>query len=510
MILERLEHHSVTDASHHSVDNVVRKQPHEAAAGIHPPVIQDLRKHQGKQVIQKPNVHHITDLHEEHHDAKILTPRDRHPTPKLSLKDLSTDEGHRKRPVARGVAGLPLDQTPAVVGAQRAHIHCDINVDSVAYWNDPQGTRDGNFVSPFSVHQERYITFTSDRGGWNNVRMSMEIIFILAAATNRTLVLPPKEPLYLLAKGKERHKGFADFFPLTTPAFQKKVRTITTLEFLEREGPEGTGRLQLGEHAESIMAAAEFCDFRAASEHSCGPLREFLNHAGTTVNVSATRSCIVFDEGVYSNNSAVDPGSLQNLKAHCGTSRELHYWQASRYEDPLVLHFPAGEREYRLLAHFYGSIYFTNPSIDHYYKRFVRDFLHYHDAIWCAAGKIVKALQVEASRRGFQPNDEGAGGYSALHVRRGDLQYKKVKIPAQEWYDNTKHVWLKNELLYVATDERNKVCRRNYRVFQVSFLRSLAGNRASLMIWRCIMTCDTLTTTGSWPISVVWTATTWA
>ena len=51
---------------------------------------------------------------------------------------------------------------------------------------------------------------------------------------------------------------------------------------------------------------------------------------------------------------------------------------------------------------------------------------------------------------------EGGGSYSALHVRRGDLQYKKVKIPAAEWYENTKEVWKPKELLYIATDERDK------------------------------------------------------
>lgn len=35
-------------------------------------------------------------------------------------------------------------------------------------------------------------------GGWNNIRMCMEIIFIFAAATGRTLVMPPDQPLYLL------------------------------------------------------------------------------------------------------------------------------------------------------------------------------------------------------------------------------------------------------------------------------------------------------------------------
>ncbi len=44
--------------------------------------------------------------------------------------------------MARGVAGRPANETPALDGASRAHIECDINVDSLAYWNDPQGTRD--------------------------------------------------------------------------------------------------------------------------------------------------------------------------------------------------------------------------------------------------------------------------------------------------------------------------------------------------------------------------------
>ena len=35
-------------------------------------------------------------------------------------------------------------------------------------------------------------------------------------------------------------------------------------------------------------------------------------------------------------------------------------------------------------------------------------------------------------------------------------QYKKVKLPAEEWYENTKEVWQPKEILFIATDERNK------------------------------------------------------
>ena len=67
----------------------------------------------------------------------------------IGINDLQPDAGFQEKPVARLVAGRDLKDTPALVGASRGHIECDINVDSLAYWNDPQGERDVNFVSPF-------------------------------------------------------------------------------------------------------------------------------------------------------------------------------------------------------------------------------------------------------------------------------------------------------------------------------------------------------------------------
>jgi hypothetical protein len=95
------------------------------------------------------------------------------------------------------------------------------------------------------------------------------------------------------------------------------------------------------------------------------------------------------------------------------------------------------------LNHFYAFTYFTDIAVDNYYKRFVRDFLHYKDEIYCAAGKIVHELQKQ-------------GEFSSLHIRRGDLQFKEVKISAAEWYNNTRELWKPNETLFIATDERNK------------------------------------------------------
>jgi hypothetical protein len=277
----------------------------------------------------------------------------------------------------------------------------------------------------------------------------MEIIFVIAAATGRTLVLPPKEPLYLLHLDKaDKFRGFADFFPVNTPAFQHQVKVISMKEFLSARAssiPE--------DRRAAILAAGESCEHRAASPTSCTVISDYLKETGVNSEVSATHSCILFDKDMY--HDQTPPPEVQTLvNDWCGKRTQV-YWTETMNE-PEVIHFRANEKQYRLLSHFYGIMHFTDSIIDNHYKRFVRDHLHYHDAIYCAAGKIVKAIQTEGLLRGFTPDNNGAGGYSAMHVRRGDLQYKKVKIPAIEWYENTKEVWQPREILYIATDERNK------------------------------------------------------
>lgn len=69
---------------------------------------------------------------------------------------------------------------------------------------------DDTYESPITphhdLHHDRYITFEYDQGGWNNVRMGMEILIVMAHAMGRTLVLPPAQHLYLLGKThKDKH-----------------------------------------------------------------------------------------------------------------------------------------------------------------------------------------------------------------------------------------------------------------------------------------------------------------
>eukprot|EP00980_Cylindrotheca_fusiformis_P028685 scaffold22635_cov134-Cylindrotheca_fusiformis.AAC.13 len=361
----------------------------------------------------------------------------------FDMRDTEQHPEQIEASLARGAAGLPMSQTPALIGARPGHIECDVDVDDMAYWNDPQGKRDQEFQSPFatSTPDNHYITFEPDPGGWNNIRMSTEIFFVMAAATGRTLVLPPKSPFYLLGTGAEHAREFGNFYPLSNPQLQKRVKVISMKEFFEREGK---GILKLSdEEMEHLLPSAEMCLHKPTSPIFCDNLYKRLRTIGMQPDMHGFHNCFIFDKDHFEGKETSQEVQ-ERVNRFCGGKRTATYYDRSLHEPPLI-HWNAWDPPHRVLNHFYTFFYFTDPRIDNTFKRFVRDFMHYTDEIFCAAGRIVRALNKEAN-----------GSWSSLHVRRGDLQYKEVKIPAAEWYNNTKDVWKEGELLFIATDERNK------------------------------------------------------
>ena len=143
---------------------------------------------------------------------------------------------------------------------------------AMAYWNSPQGTRDEQFISPFKVTGKRkYITFEPDPGGFNNIRMSAEIVFVIAAATGRTLVLPPPQNIYLLTDITHTQK-FDDFFPLYSESLKRRVEVISTKDFFMLEMMEKGGHLEIDDETQRsrLLLSAEKCDPYDKSE--CGLL----------------------------------------------------------------------------------------------------------------------------------------------------------------------------------------------------------------------------------------------
>ena len=136
-------------------------------------------------------------------------------------------------------------------GAKRGVLMCKGNqVDSeIIYWKIVPG--DGEYESPITphhgLHNDRYLSFEYDNGGWNNVRMGMEALIVVAHATGRTLVVPPQQHLYLLGQNhKDEHDqkahdemGFEDFFDIDLLRSHKGFHILHMEEFLEKEAVTG-------------------------------------------------------------------------------------------------------------------------------------------------------------------------------------------------------------------------------------------------------------------------------
>jgi len=83
----------------------------------------------------------------------------------------------------------------------------------MVYWSDIPS--DHLYLSPFrrANDEEQFLTFEPDHGGWNNIRMAMETILVLAHAMGRTLVLPPEQKMYLLKDVSLLRIAFTLFSP---------------------------------------------------------------------------------------------------------------------------------------------------------------------------------------------------------------------------------------------------------------------------------------------------------
>lgn len=123
-------------------------------------------------------------------------------------------------------------------------------VDSeIIYWKIVPGDR--SFESPITPHHadhhDKYLSFEYDAGGWNNVRMGMECLLVVAHAMGRTLVVPPQQHLYLLGvnhqdKGDQAphdEMGFEDFFDLDLLRSHEGLHIMHMEEFLAKEGVSG-------------------------------------------------------------------------------------------------------------------------------------------------------------------------------------------------------------------------------------------------------------------------------
>jgi hypothetical protein len=292
--------------------------------------------------------------------------------------------------------------------------------------------------------------------------MQMELVLVFAAATGRTLVLPPDQPMYLLNAGKGHQKAhnFADFFPFEL--IKQRVPVIPMEDFMAKEGV--TGHLYSRANPKRVMyPPGNKTEFVATDRFQKWSMWYYLRNVSGCPDWKNMYEYLVIPEGPGINGSLVaerEPYKSRQLLYSANRKPQYYdeFWQQQK-----VIHFISQpELGYRLLEHFYVFLHFHDSAADRMYKRFVRDYVHYIDTIFCKAAIIVRKLL-----------DEGGGRYSAFHIRRlvveyygfdftvkvyfrGEFQYKEVKISAEQMLANVGQFIPENELLYLATDEKNK------------------------------------------------------
>lgn len=376
------------------------------------------------------------------------------------------------------------------------------DASEMVFWSDIES--DSKYRSPFHrTESPQYLTFEPDHGGWNNIRMAMETVLVLAHATGRTLVLPPESKIYLLGNDSGKHKTdftFNDFFHLDSIASEHDgIDVITMEEFLTKEGMAGNLKDSVGNVR---TPPGDRVDWNGESHTE---LNKYLRAVGTHPHGWNPSDCVVGipvsrdpsdikalrdtmekilleklpdNEKDYDGKpTPVDGPVVDRLKEMLSGRDKLCVYD-QKLQDTLLMHMKVDHNDdSRLLTHFYAFLFFQSYMDDLYYKRFIRDHVRYIDEIVCAAARIVTSLRAQARAIG---NNNPNGVYDSMHVRRGDFQYKQTRIPAEEILSISKEELEEGSVLFIATDERDKTffkpIKERYSVFFLDdFLHEIEG-----------------------------------
>ncbi|GAX18597.1 hypothetical protein FisN_10Hh196 [Fistulifera solaris] len=319
----------------------------------------------------------------------------------------------------------------------------------------------------------------------------------------RTLVLPPEQRMYLLAKNRGQEKtdfSFADFFPMHDLARENDgLHMITTEQFLNEVAM--TGQLRDKNTGEVSFPPGNRTDWNGQDVKI---YKEWLRNVTHTPLWSPTQCMAAFPASGNAEDAqmlqdmqrrihkesltmrdiildpppAVDSSPLDRMRENLADRKELCVYD-EEMQGELVVHFMCYHKmRVRMLVHFYAFLYFEDWREDLWMKRFMRDHVRYIDEIQCAAARIVHAMrEYDKSRSKDFPGHQmiGPGEFDTFHIRRGDFQYKRTRIEANEIHENVKQYIAPNATIYIATDERDKAFFNDLKKhYDVKFLDDFA------------------------------------
>jgi len=293
----------------------------------------------------------------------------------------------------------------------------------------------------------KYITFLKDCGGFNNIRMGFEHAILMAWVTKRTLVLPPPEGWYLIDFGPIKRGGsyskgqtdFKEYFDMEH--MMKGISVLTAKEFYEKE----KSRLSLPDKFGGDALTRKNDEWKAYLFNNFG------GQAWTPLK-----------------NVILDPSVQEYMRNPHGNKKD-DLMKGKRPIDfgqdllsKTVIHFPSchgphgDQGDYRFLGQISNAVLFADRTKEIEFKRFWKNFIHYPPQVFEAASHMIARM--------------GLFSYTAIHIRRNDLQYKEVFQNAQATLRNIDAFLYPGETLYVATDETNDgffdALREKHKVYQ--------------------------------------------
>jgi hypothetical protein len=251
--------------------------------------------------------------------------------------------------------------------------------------------------------EQRFLLFETGKGGFNNDRMSLEMVFVLAFLLQRTLVIPPSYHLYRLGMS-----NLAEYFEREDMRYG--VRLMAWEDFAALH----PGKL----NNVSMQGVLELPDLRYEKKESQVIFQSIFCYPRAPDKVR-------------------EPAEYERARRFAHGRPNL--LDASYFGDHKYVMF--GERI--LLAHYYTWFWFplSAREMERYVKDLVRDHVHYPLSFLDLANTIIRRLPSH---------------YVSMHVRRGDFQYNEQRwLDWARIFENTRNLLLPDEALYISTDEEN-------------------------------------------------------
>ena len=313
---------------------------------------------------------------------------------------------------------------------------------------------------------DKYVIFKTDCGGFNNIRMVFEYAVVLAWVTRRTLVLPPPAGWYLIDygpqtrmkrnSGEEKVTKYSEFFDMEH--LKAAVPIMTTAEMIAAEA----------ERAGELPAHLVTADMKSSRGRETWKSWIKSKDPSFAVLPWSPLSKVIYWPSI----AAVEK-SMKELPGHKLPRNFVHHRTpvelTTEMRDKRFLSLPSckDNDQFRYLGQVASMIAFSNEALSRSYKRMLRDHVHFPPIVFEIAAKVIAFL--------------GLHGYSGLHVRRNELQYKEVFMGADRLLRHIRPLVNAGETLYIATDESDpnffKAIEKEHKVFKWhDFFTAKGGN----------------------------------